>query len=144
MSLEPAPVCVDASFVVRLILPADDRNPAHSLWRKWREESLVPVAPGLLYYEVTNALYRYERLGELLAEEVDEALAIAMRLNIRRVEDDDLHRQALSLARSHDLSAAYDSHYLALGRRLGCDVWTFDRKLAQATGEALPLLRLVQ
>jgi len=142
MPVELENVCVDASFVVRLLLAGSDDHPAVLRWRQWREEGRVPVAPALLHYEVTNALHRYERLGELLVDEVDEALSIALLLDIRLVEDDDLHRRALASAREYGLGAAYDAHYLALGKRLGCEVWTFDRKLARTVGEKLPTLRL--
>ena len=142
MPASPETVCVDASFVVRLLLATDADHPALTCWRQWRKQGLLTVAPALLHYEVTNALYRYERVGELLAEEVDEALSMALLLDIRLVEDDDLHRRALAAAREYDLAAAYDAHYLALGKRLGCEVWTFDRKLARAVEDRLPLLRL--
>jgi predicted nucleic acid-binding protein len=35
--------------------------------------------------------------------------------------------------------AAYDSFYLALAQRLGCELWTFDRRLANAA--AAPWVR---
>ncbi len=144
MSASPETVCVDASFVVRLLLAGSNDHVSVVRWRQWRDEGLVPVAPALLHYEVANALYRYERMGELVADEVDEALALALLLDIRLVEDDDLHRRAVAAAREYDLGAAYDAHYLALGKRLDCEVWTFDSKLARSVGDKLPQLRLVE
>lgn len=143
MSAETTTVCLDASFVVRLLVSDEPDHPARTRWRNWSEQGVARVAPALLLYEVSNALYQYEKAGELAPDEVDDALAIALALDIGLVEDDTIHRDAVTLARKHGLAAAYDAHYLALARRLGAQIWTFDRKLARAVGDSFPLLRVL-
>ena len=78
--------------------------------------------------------------GELLPDEVDDALAVTLRLGIELVENDDLHRRALAFGRRFELAALYDAHYLALARQLDCELWTFDKRLAKAVD--FPGLRL--
>lgn len=134
--------CIDAGCVVRLFTePDDERYPA--LWRRWREEGQRVVAPRLLRYEVTNALYRSRGQGPLRDESLAGALAGAFALPIQLREDDDLHSLAVGFAVRFSLPAAYDAHYLALADRLGADFWTTDRKLANAVGAALPWVHLV-
>lgn len=134
-------VCVDAGCVVRLFTePDDERYPA--LWRRWRAEDRLVVAPRLLRYEVTNVLYRTRREGSLRSISLDSALRTVLTLPIQ-LRDDDLHEAAIRFAERFALSAAYDAHYLALADRLGANFWTTDRKLANAVGSDLPWVHLV-
>jgi predicted nucleic acid-binding protein len=96
------------------------------------------VAPALLNYEVANALYRYEKAGELTQEEVQQALDTVLALPIQLIGDHALHVEAVLLARRAGLPATYDAHYLALAERLGAEFWTADRKLVRQVGAALP------
>ena len=58
-------VCVDASLVVRVVTAGIWAAPLRDIWAKWRERGQTVAAPMLLYYEVTNALYRYVAHGDL-------------------------------------------------------------------------------
>ena len=51
-------ISVDASTVVRLVAFPKD-HAVYQRWEAWEEQGTHLVAPTLLYYEVTNALYRY-------------------------------------------------------------------------------------
>jgi predicted nucleic acid-binding protein len=121
-------ICIDANFVVRLLT---DNAPStfRTLWIQWQESEYTIVAPGLIYYEVSNALHRMSLGGQLLPEQADRSLNEALNLNITLYGDAELHREAFTLARSLKLSATYDSHYLALAQRLGCEFWTADKRL---------------
>ena len=59
-------VCVDANIVVRLVADPRDKL-VRALWEQWDSEKRVLCAPTLLYFEVTNALYRYQR-AELMSD----------------------------------------------------------------------------
>jgi predicted nucleic acid-binding protein len=124
-------ICVDAGPVIHLVL-----FPEHvfvqELWTRWEESQQVITAPALLYYEVTNGLYRYQRQGLLSSHTVDIALRAALALPIQVVSDPDLHRQARAFASQYNLSAVYDAHYLALAERLGAELWTRDKRLFNA------------
>jgi len=135
------PLCVDASFVVRLLVPGPEQERVEDLWRAWSAERRRVFAPALMPVEVANALYRYERAGALTAAEVDEALALVQALAFVIVDEPGLHAEAVKLARRYALPAVYDAHYLAVSARLGADLWTADRKLAAAA--PLPTLHVV-
>lgn len=132
-----SPVCLDASFLLRLLL-GDEGGKADTLWETWHREERRLVAPTPLYYEITNALHRYAVQGDLLPAEAQALLDLALRLDIELVGDGELHRRALQLADTFTLPAAYDAHYLALAERLGAELWTADARLSRAVWNRLP------
>jgi len=136
-------LCVDANLVIRLLV-----DPAHqatqALWDDWEAQHRHLAAPTLLPYEVSNALYRYLKLGYLSTCAVQLALEAALALPIELRGDPDLHLHALALAERLGLPAAYDAHYLALAERLGAEFWTADRRLARRVQGTLPWVHLVE
>jgi predicted nucleic acid-binding protein len=134
-------VCVDASLVVRLLLGPQSQE-IRSLWEQWDQEHLDPAAPSLIYYEVSNALYQYERHGKLSADTVSEAFDVALGLPIRLYSDPALHLRAVQIARRFTLPASYDAHYLALAEHLGTDLWTCDARLVKKVGADLSWVHL--
>ena len=138
-----SPICVDASFVMRLIGSDRPDTPAMQLWETWQEEARTLVAPTLLFYEITNALHRYTAHGELLPEEAKDLLHLAFRLGIILYGDEHLHTAALELASRLSLPATYDAHYLAVAQRLRAEFWAADRRLANAVRHRLPWVHLL-
>ena len=137
-------VCVDASFIIRLLTSDDPQSFVIRLWIKWHEEGCPVVAPSLLYYEITNALHRYVVHGELIPEEASELLDVALKLDITLYGDADLHRRALKLAKNFSLPATYDAHYLALAERLGAEFWTADKRLVRSVKKHVSWVRLIE
>jgi predicted nucleic acid-binding protein len=136
-------LCVDANLVIRLV--ADPKDKAiRQLWEQWDDENRQLAAPTLLFYEVSNALYRYQRLGIMSPSAVHLALRAALSLPLRLHGEVDLHWRALELAERFSLPAAYDAHYLAVAEWLGGEFWTADRRLARAVQADLPWVHLVE
>ncbi len=130
-------LCVDANLVVRLVaVPGDEAVWRH--WKRWSAERRRLAAPTLLHYEVTNALYRYQKAGWMSMPAIQLAQKAAFSLPISLFGEADLHRRALELAGRLDLPAAYDAHYLALAETLGAEFWTADSRLVQAVRDVLP------
>ena len=134
------PLCLDASCVMRRLTEPDDET-LERLWNGWLAAGYAFVAPGLLRYEVTNALHRLRRAGTIGDATAHTQLAAALALPIQYYEDD-LHDGALRFARRFSLPAAYDAHYLALAERLGCEFWTADQRLANSVRPALSWVHL--
>lgn len=135
-------LCVDANLVLRLVAdPSDVR--VQQQWQRWDAERQPLAAPTLLFYEVTNALYRYQRLGVLSAASVRSALKAALALPLQPVGEGELHGRALELAERFSLPAADDAHYLAVAESLGGELWTADARLAHTVQSALTWVRLV-
>ena len=132
-------ICLDASLVIRLLVDVQDQA-LKQQFQQWEADHQL-AAPTLLLYEVTNALYQYQRHGIHSPAVTQSALFSAQALPIQLYGDPHLHQQALQLAQQHSLSATYDAHYLALAQRLGAELWTADKKLANAV-EALKWVKL--
>jgi predicted nucleic acid-binding protein len=138
-----SPLCVDASVVVRLLVDAPESERVHALWEGWHAACRPLVAPPLLHYEVANALYRYERAGEMTQAEVHQALDAALGLPVRLVDDPILHVEAVLLARRLGLPAIYDAHYVAVAEQLGAEFCTADRRLADRLRGGTVTIRVV-
>ncbi len=135
-------LCVDATLVIRLVAdPADET--VHQCWEQWAAGGRNLAAPSLLYYEVANALYRYQALGLMGAPSVRMALKAALALPLHLYGEPELHPRALDLAERFSLPAACDAHYVALAEWLGGEFWTADRRLAHAVRHELPWVHLV-
>ena len=71
--MNSSPLCVDANLVIRLVAdPGDER--VRSAWEQWDADNRRIAAPTLLFYEVSNALYRYQRAGMMSGAAVRLAL----------------------------------------------------------------------
>jgi predicted nucleic acid-binding protein len=136
-------LCIDADLVVRLVADPEDQV-VQQLWEQWDAERRQLAAPALLYYEVTNALYRYQRLGFMSLAAVRLGLKAALALPLHLYGEADLQWRALELAGRLGLAAAYDAQYLALAEWLGGEFWTTDRRLAHAAQPILPWVHLVE
>ena len=133
-------VCLDASFVLRLLLSASPEAAAVKMWCQGQEQGKTFAAPGLLYYEVVNALHRYTVRQQLTAAEAGQLLELALALNQELDHEPELHGRALRLAAELVLPAASDAHYVALAQRLGAELWTADQRLARAAGAVVTLV----
>lgn len=136
-------ICVDASLVVRLVTDPNDRL-VRSQWEQWESDGQRFAAPALIYFEVTNAIYQYQRYDRLSAKSGQLALEAALALPITLHSDVDLHQYALNLTQRYSLAATYDAHYLALAELLGTDFWTLDRRLFDAVGTDLRWIKLLR
>ncbi|NOZ57222.1 MAG: type II toxin-antitoxin system VapC family toxin [Calditrichaeota bacterium] len=139
-----SPICVDASFIARLLLNTEGAdNPVARLWLEWHSSGRPIVAPALLYYEVTNVLRQYVRHGDLKHEEALELLKLALNLDVALYEDPEVHLLALQLAAEFGLAATYDTHYLAVTRRVSGEFWTADARLVRRVASRFGNIRLL-
>lgn len=135
-------ICVDANIIVRLVMDPDDRT-VWELWATWSKANATIVAPALLYYEVTNAIYLQQRINGLSAEAGAQALATAQAMPVRLHADPRLHARALHFAQRFALPATYDAHYLATAEAFDADLWTVDRRLAKVVSDELLWVKLL-
>src|SRR5260370_41709719 len=68
-------VVVDASIAIKWVLEESDSDRAEALLIEWNDKGISIYAPNLLVYEITNALYRKVRKGEITLDRAKEALA---------------------------------------------------------------------
>ena len=124
---------VDASFTFRLLISSPMQPAYQEQARQWIGEGLELVAPSLWLYEMTSALSKVVRYGDLDPSEAREALALTHQLGVRLLlPDEALTRSAFEWTVRLGRGAAYDSFYVALAERLGCEPWTADQRLRNA------------
>ena len=139
-------VCADANFIIRLVSSQTDNSAFITLWEEWRGNQITVVAPTLFYYEVTNALYRMSKAGQMTIEQAKDALIDALSFNITLYGDRQLpnfHQTAFELANQFNLPASYDAHYLALAQRLNCHFYTGDKRLYNTVKNQISWIILV-
>jgi predicted nucleic acid-binding protein len=134
-------VCVDASLVLMLLIEEERSERAEALWARWQAEGATPLGPPLLFAEVPSVLRAAVFFGRLSPAEGDEAFETFCAMGIAVSRRPDLHRLAWVLAKQHRRPRVYDSFYLAAAQAEGCELWTGDRRLANAV--RLPWVRLV-
>jgi predicted nucleic acid-binding protein len=125
-------VCLDASFIVALLLPERFSQAAFSLWQEWITSDVNIVAPTLLHYEVTSALYRKALQGLIAWEDHKAALEEFLSIDIEWQDFQGLTVRATELARRYQRPNTYDAFYLALAEKLGCQLWTADERFYNA------------
>jgi predicted nucleic acid-binding protein len=137
-------VCVDASLVVALLMPERFTVPATALWETWVNQDIRIVAPSLLGYEVTSALYRKVFRGIIAKEDGQSALQQYLALEIETLTLPELHFSATDLARQFNRPNTYDAHYLALSNHLASPLWTADEKLYNSVKERFAFICWVE
>jgi|GEM_PF-35310 len=137
-------VVVDASFVLKLVLPEEHSDRVRRAWGKWVEQGVEVFAPYLLVYEVTSVLRHKVFRGELAPEEGEAALLAIQAQGIRLLHPEGLEQVTWRLAQEIERPTAYDTSYLALAELLGCELWTADMRLKNAAQGRLPYLRWIE
>ena len=137
-------ICVDANFIVKLVQANSETSPFIVLWDEWQERNRQIIAPTLLGYEVTNVFHRMSIAGQISPEEAEQLLEDALSLGISLSGDKALHERALILARSLNLPAAYDAHYLALAEKFNALFYTSDKRLFNSVNNTLSWIHLVR
>ena len=123
---------VDSSLVFKWIVKEEDSELADALAGQWFADQIPVLAPSLLLFELTNALFQQVKDGDLDIEAADMAVKRILSLPVQIVESDHLIRRTLELASLLGQGAIYDSLFLALAESLDCDLWTADGRFFRA------------
>jgi predicted nucleic acid-binding protein len=127
-------VVLDASALIRALV---DLQPEARRWVERAAADAVPAWPAHLYAEMAHALVRLARAGVIDAARAVDAFAEVRGLRARvrapgRLED------AMAIAFERGLTV-YDAAYVVLAEALNAPLVTADRRLAEATEQAVLL-----
>jgi predicted nucleic acid-binding protein len=114
---------------------------ALGLWTKWVREDVEVIAPALLRYEVTSALWRKVVRGAMSLSDARRALEVALSPGIKFLNPPELSLHAFDLAARLDRPTAYEAHYLALAELMQGEFWTADERLYNAVRKDFPNIR---
>lgn len=142
-SLPEAGCVVDASILVKLVLPEEGSEAASELMAATVSgDAPRRAAPELIYLECANVLWKRVRRGEFSAELAATKLAQLLALPISAWPAERLVQRALILAAGLNLTV-YDATYLAIAQVLRLPLITADVSLSQqalAAGHEVRLL----
>jgi predicted nucleic acid-binding protein len=124
-------VVTDSGIFLAAVLQEPYSKQADALIEQWGEQGVQIVAPTLFRYEVTAVIRKNVYRGTLTLEMAAKVRATLQMLvsGITFMIDDDLLRRGYELAEQFNRPTAYDSQYLAVAERLGCEFWTADERM---------------
>lgn len=125
---------VDASVLLRAFFPDEAQVKAQAVVRDHVVGRIQLRAPGLVSYELSNALRQAERRKRITAEKVEEIIEAMKGLQIEILPLE--LGEMLPLARRFDRSA-YDAAYLTLAEKMDEELITGDERLYDAVREHL-------
>ena len=138
-----AGVVVDASILLKLLLPEEGSEAVRRLWGQWVERDTEIVAPFLVAYEVGSVL-RNKIFRKELPPEAGEAAFVAFRsLEVLLLHPDGIEEKVWELAKRWNLPTSYDAAYLALAEMLEYELWTADKRLAAALRRKVSRLHVI-
>lgn len=130
---------VDASVVVKWVLPEPSRREALRLLRSYRDGQVRLIAPTLLISEFSNVLCKRYCRGQLTAAQAIQAFRLFQINAPILVSDREPIGEAIRLA-MHSGQAVYDCLYLALAIQNGCEMVTADRRFHAAMAPRYAML----
>jgi len=131
-------VAVDASLCIPWVITEADTPAARALLTEWERQRVRRLVPGLFTSEVNAALLKRVRRGMLDRNGASRALEALHRAVVVRPHDAALAARALEIADIFALYKAYDTLYLALAEREGCELWTGDERFYNLVRHAFP------
>jgi predicted nucleic acid-binding protein len=136
-------VCVDASLIIRTLVPEALTEQALVLMARWRREQIILIAPALLAFEVTATLRRYVHFKRIAPSQGERAFDQFLHMNVRLSHRHGIFPLAWQLAKQLQRPTAYDTAYLALAQLHHCDFWTADEKLYNAAKDKLSWVKWI-
>jgi len=136
-------VCVDASFVIKLVVDEENSAKARAVWTKWLDANYMIMAPCHLAFETISVLRQLVHRGVLSAAAGQTSLTAFLAQEIHLLHPQEMHERAWQLAIRFNRPTVYDTYYVALGELYGCELWTADKRLYKAVQPDLSWVKLL-
>ena len=108
-------VCVDASLVVKVVVPEQDSDRADALFHEWTTHGTQLIAPAFFEVETDSILRQKVVLRqELTPEQAEVAWTKLRNLPIQQISIGGQRQRAWEIATDFGLATVYDATYLAL------------------------------
>lgn len=136
-------VVVDASLAIKWAVPETFSDEATALLLDWQAQGVELIAPNWFASEIANVVFQRLKKGQLtLGEAIGALQDICALMNLLDVDVGDAVR-ALQIAHAMSQKASYDSQYLVLAERKGCELWTTDKHFWDAAHSSFPRIRWI-
>ncbi|MGH7965856.1 MAG: type II toxin-antitoxin system VapC family toxin [Candidatus Binatia bacterium] len=131
---------IDASIVVKWLNPHEALADKATLIRDDYEQGRISlVVPTFWDYEVANGINKAVARSHLSEQEGHEAMALLLAVRAQK-EALPSPQESYDLARRYQRSV-YDSWYLSLAEKMGCEFWTADQKLYNAIKDKVSFVK---
>src|SRR5258705_6568289 len=130
-------VVADSSIFLATVLQEGLTPKVRAIIKFWTATNVMLAAPSLFQYEIIAVLRKHVYQGRMSLQESIKGRDLLLSQPIQLILDDDLLRRAYDLSTRFNRPTAYDSQYLAVAERLGCDFWTIDERLYNAVANDL-------
>lgn len=138
---ERPPLVVDATIVVKWLVPEELSGRAHALLEAALREQRTLAGVASLPMDVAQVIYQRGRKGDLTPSETDGALALLERLEIDTLPPPDLATESVAFAREAGIKQLHDAQQIVLARMLAADLWTADPTLHSNASGSMPWVR---
>lgn len=135
-------VCVDASLVLKWLVPEEGSEKALQLYRKWRKEDVGLIAPGLIEYEIGTTLRQKVVRGLLKSEDLFPVFEFYRKMDLLLFHLTDLVSQAVAAASALEQPTVYDASYLLIARQQKVDFITADERFYRASHPIFSFVKL--
>ena len=136
-------ICIDASFILKLVLPEDDSEKVHTIWAEWVTKRKNVYAPYLLIYETQSVIRNKVYRKELTLEEGITASEILKEQEIIFFYSPMTVKIAWDFAYNYNRPTLYDSFYLAVAKEIESELWTADKKLVNSLNDEIPWVKSI-
>lgn len=133
-------VAIDASFLLKLLLPEDKSNEIEGHWKKWIKNSVEVVAPTLIIFEVSSVLRNKVYRGILVEDDTRNIINQLKYFDITLIYTEDLLDMAWEIGSILNTSTLYDCFYIALAKFFDIPLWTADKKLFNSAKRNFPFI----
>lgn len=136
-------VVVDASLAVPWVVVERFSAEARGALQDWDDRGVTRLVPSLFASELNAALLKQIRQGAMTLDDARRAFRDLLAAVTVMPDDAALAPRALEIADGLSLWKAYDSLYLALAEREGCELWTGDERFYNLVRGAYPWVHWV-
>jgi len=130
-------VVADSGLLIASVLLETHTPKAKAILQHWMDGKIRIAAPILFRYEIVAVMRKSVYRGMVTVEEAAKGRDFLFAYSVHFMIDSDLLKRAYELATQFNRPTAYDSQYLAVAERLGCEFWTADEKLYNVAGKDL-------
>ncbi len=136
-------VGIDASFLLKILLPEDKSEKAEELWKSWIKDSIKVVALTLIVFEISSVLRNKIDRGVLENDDARELFNQVKCLDFTIIYTEDLLESAWEIGEILKPPVLYDCFYIALSKFLDIPLWTADTKLYNSAKEKFPFINVI-
>lgn len=127
---------VDSSIIIKWFVTEPYSSDAHRVLQEFQAGQVDLLAPDLIYAEIGNIIWKKQQFQGLSVSDAQLILTTFLKVPFIITPAVSLLTDAYQIAATHQRTV-YDSLYLALSVREGCEFVTADEKLVNSVSNSL-------